>query len=81
MPEKIVSSTTTHDGKVYLLKSRGYKGGWSIVSAEKLSEDRGYHVVAVGQEVYVKKQWREFVEKQKRYIATDYNGLVHYSMR
>ena len=74
MASKNIASTTDRNGNVFLLQT-SHPNFWRIVSALP-NENDTHKVIAVGQERYVRKQWKEFVEREKRAIATNYQELV-----
>jgi hypothetical protein len=79
MPETIKASTTDRNGNVFILVAVN-PNFWSIKSSEKILFDGQCHrVVAVGQERYVRTKWKEFVDSEKRAIATNYDALARFN--
>jgi len=81
MPETIKASTTDNYGQVYLLVEI-QPNYWQVRSAAKLANKGQSHlVIACGDRDYVKREWENFVAREKAKIADNYQAFVRRSLR
>lgn len=76
MPESIKASTTDSNGQVYLLVEV-QSTYWKIRSAAMIGNNgKSYRIVACGDRDYVKREWDNFVRREKAKIADNYQAFV-----
>ena len=81
MPENIKSAHTDREGQVYLLIEHNPEW-WTIKSADKIANNgQAHRLIAAGDQPYVRRQWTEFIARDRNQSSTFRPSMAKYGLR
>lgn len=79
--ESIQEATTDRNGQVYLL-TQVSSNFWKIRSADSFdNENKAPKLLAAGDEIYVKREWNNLIERERDAIASNYLAHIQHSLQ